>query len=50
MRCLSVSESQIINLVLGKRDYTILSDSLSSENFIEYKNEYERDINGIEEI
>ena len=38
---MSVSESQILNLVLGKRDYTILSDSLTSENFVEYKNEYE---------
>ena len=38
---MSVSESQILNLVLGKRDYSILSDSLSSENFVEYKNEYE---------
>ena len=38
---MSVSESQILNLVLGKRDYSILSDLLTSENFVEYKNEYE---------
>jgi replicative DNA helicase len=37
---LSVSEIQILNLVLDNKDYSILSDSLTDENFVEYKNEY----------
>lgn len=38
---LSVSEIQVLNLVLGEKDYHILADNLTSENFVEYKNEYE---------
>ena len=38
---MSVSESQILNVLLDKRDYSILSDSLTDDNFVEYKHEYE---------